>query len=54
MRSKKDIINQAAKKLLEDEMIEGGALSALSEAISQNSASTEQAGDWDTRHAITA
>ena len=31
-----------------------GALSALSEAISQNSASTEQAGDWDTRHAITA
>ncbi len=54
LRSKKDIIHQAAEKLLEDEIIEGEALRELSEAISQDPAPTGQAGDSDTRHAIAA
>jgi cell division protease FtsH len=54
LRSKKDIIHWAAAKLLEDEIIEGEALRELSEAISQDSAPTGQAGDSDTRHAIAA
>ena len=47
-------MHQAAEKMLENEIIEGEALKKPSEAISQNSASTEQTDDSDTRHAIAA
>jgi cell division protease FtsH len=54
LKSKRDVIHQAAERLLEDEIIEGEALRELSEALSQESALTGQAGDSDTRHAIAA
>jgi cell division protease FtsH len=54
LRSKQDLIHEAAEKLLEDEIIEGEALRKLSDAISQDSASLEQNGASDSQHAIAA
>jgi cell division protease FtsH len=54
LRSKSDIIDQAAVKLLEDEIIEGEALRALLDTVRQNPASDGEAGVRDTRRAIAA
>lgn len=56
LESQKDTIHQAAKKLLEDEIIEGEELKALSNAVSQNTA-TDTDGDAanaDYRRALAA
>ena len=54
LRSKSDLINQAAKQLLENEIIEGVELKALFDAVSQHSASKNKAGDHETRRALAA
>jgi cell division protease FtsH len=54
LRSKRNIIHQAAKKLLEKEIIEGEELKALSDAVSQQSTSESDDGILDDRRALAA
>ena len=55
LRSKRDIINQAAENLLENEIIEGEELKTLSDAVSQQPFVTkEDAGASDSRQALAA
>ncbi len=54
LKSKKSIIHQAAKKLLENEIIEGDELKSLSDAVSQHSEADSEGDTVDAQRALAA
>ena len=54
LKSKRDILDQTAQKLLESEVIEGEELRALADAVSNQTAANEDSRASETHRAIAA